>query len=484
LIAQDIFMDSVIAVREFETRLPAQSIDVAGRAHVDQRAVMALALPLMANSAVQIVLNLTDLWFMGRISTKALAAVGAVQWLVVVVVLVLGGASTAVQTLVAQYFGARRYRRAGQAVWTALWAMACAAPVFVLVGAARHLILAPFRFDPEIERLAAAFWFPRVGGAFVGAAVWAMLGFFNGIGRSRTTLGITVVTTVTNALLNQAFIFSFGWGIAGSAWATNVAQLTGLVFAVALFLRSPYRQRYQSHLTWRLRGRQLLQQLRLGMPMGLSPAADLLGIAIFQMMQTRLGIAGGAATQIVMILTSLAYMPGAGIAGAGTTLVGQSIGAGAREWAQRVGNRVILLAALYMSGIGVLIALAGPWLLPFFAGAHDADSTVVDALGIHLLWLAAGYQFFDALNLGSSLCLRGAGDVRVPAMLVLPVSLLLFVPLAHSLTFAPGEGWVDFLPQFGWGAVGGWMAVLIYVMVLGSTLFLRWRSRAWQAIRI
>ena len=34
------------------------------------------------------------------------------------------------------------------------------------------------------------------------------------------------------------------------------------------------------------------------------------------------------------------------------------------------------------------------------------------------------------------------------------------------------------------GAVGGWWAVLIYIMVLGSTLFLRWRSRAWQAIRI
>jgi MATE family multidrug resistance protein len=202
------------------------------------------------------------------------------------------------------------------------------------------------------------------------------------------------------------------------------------------------------------------------------------------MMQTRLGTVGGAATQMVVILTSLAYMPGFGIASAGTTLVGQSIGAGARGWAQRVGNHVILLAALYMGGIGVLIALAGPWLLPFFAGAHDADSAAAVALGVRLLWLAAGYQFFDGLNLGSSMCLRGAGDVRVPAALVLPVSLLLFVPLAHALTFAPGQGWVHFLPQFGFGATGGWVAVLIYVMVLGMTLFLRWRSRAWQSIRI
>ncbi|MFZ1904730.1 MAG: MATE family efflux transporter [Steroidobacteraceae bacterium] len=464
--------------------LPAQRFDSAGRSHVDQRAVLALALPLMANSAVQIVLNLTDMWFMGRISTKALAAVGAVQWLVIVVVLVLGGAGTAVQTLVAQSFGARRYRRASAAVWTALYAMACAAPLFVLLGAARHLILAPFGFDPGIEQLAAAFWFPRVGGACVAAAVWAMLGFFNGIGRPRMTLAITLVTTVTNALLNQLFIFRLGWGIAGSAWATNAAQLLGLGFALSIFLEPHYRRRYGSHLTWRPNARRLLAQLRLGVPMGLSPAADLLGFAIFQMMQTRLGTAGGAATQMVVILTSLAYMPGFGIASAGTTLVGQSIGAGALEWAQRVGNRVIVLAALYMGGIGVLIALGGRWILPFFTGAHDADATAAATLGVQLLWLAAGYQFFDGLNLGSSLCLRGAGDVRVPAALVLVVSLLLFVPLAHSLTFAPGAGWVHFLPQFGWGAFGGWVAVLIYVMVLGSTLFLRWRSRAWQAIRI
>ncbi len=414
-------MDSLSRVGQ----LPAQRLDAAGRAHVDQRAVLALALPLMANSAVQIVLNLTDMWFMGRISTKALAAVGAVQWLVIVAVLVLGGAGTAVQTLVAQNFGARRYRRAGQAVWTALWAMACAAPLFVLVGAARHVILAPFGFDPQVEQLASAFWFPRVGGACVGAAGWAMFGFFNGIGRPRVTLLITVVTTVTNALLNQLFIFRLGWGIAGSAWATNVAQLTGLLFAVAIFLRAHYRRRYGSHLTWRPHGGTLLQQLRLGVPMGLS-----------------------------------------------------------RGWALRVGNRVILLAALYMGGIGVLIALGGPWVLPFFTGSHDAEAATAVALGMQLLWLAAGYQFFDGLNMGSSMCLRGAGDVRIPAVLVLSVSLLLFVPLAHAFTFAPRQGWVHFLPQFGWGAVGGWVAVLIYVMVLGSTLFLRWRSRAWQKIRL
>ena len=464
--------------------LPAQSIDAAGHAHVDQRAVLALALPLMANSAIQIVLNLTDMWFIGHISTLALAGVATVQWLVLVVVLILGGLASAVQTVAAQSYGSRRYARASQSVWTALWATLCCVPLFIAVGASSHLILAPFGFTPAIETLASQFWFPRVAGAAFGVAAWAMLGFFNGIGRPRMTLVITVVAALANIVLNRLFIFDLGWGVAGSGWATTVAQLISLVLAIVVFLQGTYRTQYKSHLTWHLHWGRLRDQLKLGFPTGLLPAADLLGISTFQMMQVRLGTVGGAATQMAMIMTSIAYMPGYGIALSGTTLVGQSIGAGDRSWARCVGSRVIWLTAFYMGGIGVLLALAGPLLLPLFTDSHDPDAIAAVALGQQLLWLAALYQFFDGLNMGSSMCLRGAGDVAVPAALVIPLSWLIFVPLAHSLTFAPGEGWVNFLPQFGWGALGGWAALVVYVMLLGTILFLRWRSAAWQRIRI
>jgi MATE family multidrug resistance protein len=464
--------------------LPAQRIDAAGRAHVDQRAVLALALPLMANSAVQIVLNLTDMWFIGHISTEALAAVGTVQWLVLAVVLVLGGVGSAVQPLVAQAQGARRYRRASQAVWTAMWATLCTVPLFIAIGAAGNLILAPVGFKPEIQHLAAAFWMPRVSGSAFGSAVWALLGFFNGVGRPRATVLVTAVTAFANIILNDVFIFRLGLGVAGSGWATTVAQAVGLILGLIIFLGPRYRRTYCSRLTWKPHAGRLLQQLRLGLPMGLMPAADLLGFSIFQMMQVRLGLVGGAATQMVTILTSVAYMPGYGIAQAGTTLVGQSIGAGDRAWAMRVGTRVIFLGAIYMGAIGVVLALLGPWLLPFFADAQDPATAATVALAANLLWLAAAFQFFDGLNLGSSMCLRGAGDATVPAALVLPVSLLWFVPLAHSFTFAPGQGWVNFLPQFGWGAYGGWVAVVLYLMLLGSTLFVRWRSGVWQRIHL
>ena len=52
------------------------------------------------------------------------------------------------------------------------------------------------------------------------------------------------------------------------------------------------------------------------------------------------------------------------------------------------------------------------------------------------------------------------------------------------LAFAPGEGWVGFLPQFGLGAVGAWLAALIYMIAMSLALALRWRSGAWREIRL
>jgi multidrug resistance protein, MATE family len=185
-----------------------------------------------------------------------------------------------------------------------------------------------------------------------------------------------------------------------------------------------------------------------------------------------------------MMLTSFCYMPAVGIAMAGTTLVGQAIGAQHRQWAFKVGNGIVLLCVIYMGAIGVLLAAVGPWMLPYFTNSADPQAAAVVARAGVLLWIAAGYQMFDGLNISSSACLRGAGDVRLPAVMVLALSWLLFVPLAHSLSFAPGAGWVAWLPQYGLGALGGWFAAVTYICCLGSALFLRWWSKAWQRIAL
>jgi MATE family, multidrug efflux pump len=219
-------------------------------------------------------------------------------------------------------------------------------------------------------------------------------------------------------------------------------------------------------------------------PMGLLPAADLTGLALFQLMQAALGTVSGAATQIVMMMTSLAYMPAVGIAIAGTTLVGQSIGAGDRDWARKMGNSAIKLNVVYMGMVSLALALAGPWLLPLFVAPGDPNAAAVVKTAAMLLWIGAAYQVFDGVNLGAGFALRGAGDVRVPTLLVLAVSWLGFIPLTHMLSFAPGQGWVHFLPQFGLGTVGGWSALLFYTAALGAVMWLRWQSGAWRRIEL
>jgi MATE family multidrug resistance protein len=464
--------------------LPGQALSRSGRPRLDYVAVAALAFPFMVNSAVQAALNATDTWFIGRVSPAATAAIGAVYWPVLVFVLLFGGVGLSVQTLVAQAYGGHRYVRASQATWTALWASLFTVPLFTLLAWTGALIFGPFGLPHDIMQLALTYWHPRMLGAPLGVALWAVLGFFNGIGRPTVTLRIALGVAAINALLNQLFMFNLGMGVAGSAWATNAAQLIALIVALVWFLGPATRARFKSHLTTRLHGRTLWHQVQLGLPMGVLIAADILGFALFQLMQVRLGTVDGAATQIVMMLTSFCYMPAVGIAMAGTTLVGQAIGAQRRDWAFKVGNGIILIAVLYMGAIGVLLAALGPGLLPFFTNGADPQAAAVVARGVGLLWIAAGYQLFDGLNISSSAILRGAGDVRLPALMVLTLSWVIFVPLAHSLSFAPGQGWVDWLPQYGLGAVGGWFAALVYIFFLGLMLFFRWRSRAWQRIAL
>jgi MATE family multidrug resistance protein len=461
---------------------PGQRLGSDGRPRLDYGAVLKLAFPFMLNSAVQAVLNTTDTWFVGRLSPTATSAMGAVYWPILVLILLFGGVGLSVQTLVAHAHGGRRYARAAQATWIALWVSLFTVPVLSVLAFSGRFIFSPFGIPAGTLELALDYWFPRILGAPLGIALYSVLGFFNGIGRPTVTLRITLTVAALNAVLNQLFIFHFRLGVAGSAWATGAAQLAGLALSLAWFLGPAIRRRYRSQLTMRLHAAPLRRELALGFPMGLLLAADILGFALFQLMQVRLGNVDGASTQIVLMVTSFCYMPAVGIAMAGTTLVGQAIGARNSDWASTAGNGIILLSVLYMGLIGLLMAAVGPWLMPWFTNAADPEAAAVTAEGCELLWIAAGYQLFDGLNISSGACLRGAGDVRIPSLMVLALSWLMFVPLAHSLAFKPGAGWVDWLPQFGLGGVGGWFAALIYICCLGTMLFLRWRSGAWRRV--
>ena len=202
--------------------------------------------------------------------------------------------------------------------------------------------------------------------------------------------------------------------------------------------------------------------------MGAMYAADLFGMALFSLMQVRLGQVDGATTQIVVMLTSIAYLPGVGLALAGTTLVGQAIGAGDRDWARRLGNRVIVRHdGLHGRGRRAARGAGGPWVMPLFVSSGDpqarrgrearrscccgsprATSCSTGCSSARASRCAA--RATCACRRSSSSGCRGACSCRSRTC-------------CRSRRARAGS---TVLPQFGYGAVGGWFALLAYVVLL------------------
>jgi MATE family multidrug resistance protein len=199
-------------------------------------------------------------------------------------------------------------------------------------------------------------------------------------------------------------------------------------------------------------------------------------------MQAQLGAVEGAATQVVIALTALGYFPSIGLGIAGTTLVGQSIGAGSPEWAFRLGNIILRYIAGYMLLVTLLFLLFSQYMAEWFVPQSDPAALSMRALIVKLLFFAALYQIPDGFHLGSSFCLRGAKDVKVTGRIVAIASFLVFVPLTHTLTFNTKQAWLAGLPQLGMGVMGGWMALTCYMFLLGGLLYTRWRSRSWMRV--
>ncbi len=212
--------------------LPGQALSRGGRPRLDYLAVASLAFPFMVNSAVQAVLNATDTWFIGRVSPAATAAIGAVYWPVLVFGLLFGGVGLAVQTLVAQAYGGavmrahlrppgpRCGRRCSPCRCSWCWRSSGRENFFAL------------RLPPATAAARADYWFPRMLGGPLGVALWAVLGFFNGIGRPTSRCASRSAWPSINALFNQCSCSIFGMGVPGSAWATNAAQLIGVAAAL------------------------------------------------------------------------------------------------------------------------------------------------------------------------------------------------------------------------------------------------------------
>jgi len=190
--------------------------------------------------------------------------------------------------------------------------------------------------------------------------------------------------------------------------------------------------------------------------------------AVFMAVMGRLGTDQLAASNIAIQLLGFSCMPASAVARAGTTLVGQYLGAGRRALAETCGWVVVKMNLVHCAFIAVAFLLLRDQVFLLFN-----DDPGVVAAGVSIVPFLALLQIFDGLQMSAAGILQGAGDARFPMIVFGASSWLLFVPFAHL-----------FAVSLGRGIVGGWAVAAIHLILVAGVLTLRVRSGVWKHTRI
>jgi MATE family, multidrug efflux pump len=423
------------------------------------REIFGLALPALGALAAEPLYLLADTAMVGHLGTEQLAALAIAATL-------LSGAFTLFNFLtygttaqVARLSGAAAHEEAGRLAAQALWLAsgigvlltatlaALAVPLVDLMGAAGH--------TAEL-----AVMYLRIGSLGLPFALIALAGqgFLRGVSDLRTPLVIVVAANVANVLLNLLFIYGFDWGLAGSAWATVVAQLGMGVAFVAALLRAPATSRRPS-----LAG--MRPMARIGSEIFVRTTALYASFLVAGAVLARVGNDSLAAHQVAFQLFVFLALVLDAVAIAGQVIVGRSLGAGDADEAYRAAKRMIELS-IAAGAVFAVVMLALTEVLP---RAFTSDADVIDEL--HKIWpLFALMQPANGAVFALDGILIGAGDTRFLMWGMLAASLLVFVPIALASLA------LDF------GIVGVWCGLLGLIAARLVTCGWRFRGRRWAIV--
>jgi MATE family multidrug resistance protein len=181
-----------------------------------------------------------------------------------------------------------------------------------------------------------------------------------------------------------------------------------------------------------------------------------------------MGDDSAAASHALIMLLSMSFMQAIGISIAASTLVGRYVGADDPDAVNRSMRTSLYVGVGLAAGVAVLFVSMPSMLVSIFT----SDPSVL-ALGRPIVLLGALFQVFDAIAIITEGALRGAGDTRWPFGVQTALGWGFFVPAAYLLGVT-----------FEGGLIGAWWGGLVYVVVLAGVLVARFRSGAWQRIRI
>ncbi len=372
------------------------------------RALVVLAAPLLVQNLVQVVQQVVDLFWLGRLSSTAVAAVGlSLPVVALTFALVITAPFVGTQILVSQRVGGDDVPAARRAAFTGLWlvvGLGLVGGVLLAFGArplTDLLTLAQPGTGGTVTSLAATYLAVFAVGMPLAGASDAIEATFIGWGDSRAPLYVSVATVGVNLALDPVLIFGWGpapaLGVRGAALATVAGFGAGFVLAAALALRGRNGWMY-SRAAAVFRIDELRELLDVGAPVaGQGVVRQVVRVLVVAVAFAAGGAAGLAAYSVGARIAAIAFVPAIGLQQAAQSVIGQNLGAERPDRARRATYLGVGIAAGGLAVIGLV-----QWFVPTALAIAFAPALTERALDFtveYLRILAYGYPAIGAAYL-------------------------------------------------------------------------------------
>ena len=451
-----------------------ETLTSAPQAHppaVNAWSLWTLAWPIMISRASQAIVGLNDALMVAPLGAKSLAATSTGAMNSFAILILPLGVTFLVSSFTSQMFGQGDSVGARRFGWYGLILAGITQVMCLSVLLVMNPILEWIPLETDVRSMMATYIVIRLwsGGAAIG--IEALANYFGGLGKTRPGMLANICLMVTDVIGNWALIGGHlgfpAMGVRGAALSSSIATWIAFAGLFAYFLWQGRAIAYTA-----LRMTEFLRLVRFGVPAGINWFLEIFAFIFFtNAVIGRLGTTSLAGMNCVMALNSVSFMPAFGLASAGAILVGQAIGAGAKDLVPKAVALTTAATLLWQGATGVAYFLIPQILIAPFAKGEGAAETL--EIGIRMLIISSAWQLFDAIATSLAEALRAAGDTTFPMIARLVIAWVVFVP-----------GSLLSVKYFGWGdaAATGW--IVAYLALLAAALLWRFRTGAWRHVQL
>ena len=306
-----------------------------------------------------------------------------------------------------------------------------------------------------------------------------------GIGKTKLTMYVNILSNLVNILFNYLLINGIGpfpkLGVVGAAIATAIGLVFGFVLALISVMRGNKEDQFlhiSVHDDWKINKQAVKDVTKVASSAMVEQVVLRIGFFTYAKVVAGLGTDAFAAHQIDMQFLNLSFSFADGFGIAGTSLVGQNLGAKRKDIAHIYGKLAQRSAFVISLMLGTFCILCRGMLVSMFIS--EAASPGVREMAESVMIIVGIFQPFQMLSVVASGALRGAGDVKYAAR-VMTLTVMLMRPILAILAvyiFGTRMGRIDL------ALIGAWLASLAD-MVLRMILFMRrYASGNWHEIRV